>query len=63
MKDNILKELEYMIEKSNDLLDLTDNNENKEIREQHLIALGQNMALNDLKYSIIYNSWRFGVNK
>lgn len=56
MENKIKKEIEYMLEKINKTLESTDN---KKDREKHLVALGENMALNDLKYSIIYDNWRF----
>jgi hypothetical protein len=50
--EDIKKEIEYMLKRDNDILEITDNNKDEKIREQHLIALGKIMALNDLKYSV-----------
>lgn len=54
-ENDILRELDYMIEKENGILDLTDNKD----RDAHLMALGQIMALVSLKYSIQYNDWLY----
>lgn len=57
--EDIKKELEYMLKRDNGILNITDNNKDKKIREQHLIALGKILALNDLKYSITYNNYLY----
>ena len=57
--EDIKKELEYMLKRDNDILNITDNNKDKKIREQHLIALGKILALNDLKYSINNNNYLY----
>ena len=54
-ENDILRELDYMIEKENGILDLTDNKD----RDAHLMALGQIMALVSLKYSIQNNDWLY----
>jgi len=57
--EDIKKEIEYMLKRDNNILEMTDNNKDEKIREQHLIALGQILALNDLKYSINNNSYLY----
>lgn len=56
MKEKILNEIEYMLEKANLMLDITEKNKDK---DNHNIALGQVMALNDLKYSIKNNDFLY----
>lgn len=51
---NIKNELEYLLEKHNKVLDMT-----KYDSKEHLIALGQVIALADLQYSINYDSWLY----
>lgn len=55
MKEDILKEIEYMIKKQDKVLDLTGS---KDINS-HLIALGQIMALNSIKYSMEHNDYLY----
>ena len=57
MEDKIKKEIEHMLKRDNEIIKITDNNKDERIREQHLIALGKILALQDLKYSITYNNW------
>lgn len=59
MEEKILKEIEHELKKCNELLEKTDNNDKKEIRELHLMWLGETMALNNLKYSIKNDNWLF----
>lgn len=70
MEEKIIKEIDYLIKKERELLDLLKiekldlfNKENKELIIQHYIALGEIMALQDLKYSIKYNNWLFEKSK
>ena len=53
--EDILKEINYELEKVNKILDITENTD----KDQHLIALGQVMALQNIKYSIEHNNYRY----
>lgn len=55
MKEDILKEIEYMIKKQDEILDLTENKD----KNSHLIALGQIIALNSVRYSINFNDYLY----
>lgn len=57
--EDILKEIEHMLEKANDLLEITENKD----KDMHLMALGKVMALNDLKYSINHDNWLYKNHK
>jgi len=59
MKEKILKEIEHELIKNNEMLKRTDNNEEKNVKELHLMALGQVMALNNLKYSVLNDNWLY----
>lgn len=55
MKEKILNEIEHELKKVYDILDLTENKD----KETHLMALGQQLALANLKYSVINNDWLY----
>ena len=59
MKDKILKEIEHELKTMNKMLEKTDNNEEKNAKELHLMTLGQVMALNNIKYSILNDNWLY----
>ena len=59
MKDKILKEIEHELKTMNEMLEKTDNNEEKNVKELHLMTLGQVMALNNIKYSILNDNWLY----
>lgn len=59
MKDNVLKEIEHELKIMNEMLEKTDNNEEKNAKELHLMTLGQVMALNNIKYSILNDNWLY----
>lgn len=61
MKEKIMKEIKYNLEIANDVLDMTYDEENKKYtdKDQHLIALGQLLALQDIKYSIENDNWKY----
>ena len=61
MKEKIMKEIKYDLEIANDVLDMTYDEENKKYKDkdQHLIALGQLIALQDIKYSIENDNWKY----
>ena len=61
MKEKIMKEIKYDLEIANDILDMTYDEENKKYtdKDQHLIALGQLLALQDIKYSIENDDWKY----
>ena len=61
MKEKIMKEIKYDLEIANDILDMTYDEENKKYtdKDQHLIALGQLLALQDIKYSIENDNWKY----
>lgn len=64
MKEKVLKEIEHELEKNNHILEKTDNIKEKNSIELHLMALGQVMALNNIKYSILNDNWLYkgGIN-
>lgn len=59
--NKIIKEIEYNLEVTNDILDRTYDEVNKEYKDkdQHLIALGQLLALQNIKYSIEKDNWQY----
>lgn len=61
MKEKIMKEIKYDLEIANDVLDMTYDEENQKYtdKDQHLIALGQLIALQDIKYSIENDNWKY----
>jgi hypothetical protein len=70
MEEKIMKEIDYLTKKERELLNLLkiekldlSNKEDKELFMQRYIALGEIMALQDLKYSIKYNNWLFEKSK
>lgn len=59
--NKIIKEIEYNLEVTNDILDRTFDEVNQEYKDkdQHLIALGQLLALQNIKYSIEKDNWQY----
>lgn len=55
-KYDILKEINYMLDRANKMLIETDNAKDK---ENHLIALGEVMALTDIRYSLATGNYLF----
>ena len=57
--EKVLKEIKYNLKIANEILQLTDDDNNEKERERHLIALGEIMALNNIKYSISNKNWQY----